>query len=101
MALTPESIRKIATLARLRCTPEEEAVFARQLDRVVDYIDQLERFESGESAVSSLPRVPPVREAEDLPRSGLPREAFLANAPASALSEVLVVPEVKSGGDDG
>lgn len=105
MALTPESIRKIATLARLRCTPEEEAVFARQLGRVVDYIDQLERFESGEGVFSGLPRVPPVREAEDLPRPGLPREAFLANAPAPArsewLGEFLVVPEVKGGSDDG
>ncbi len=97
MALTPESIRKIATLAQLRCTPEEEAVFASQLGRVVEYIDQLERFESGESAFFGLPRVPPVREAEDLPRPGLPREAFLANAPASALGEFLVVPEVKRG----
>jgi aspartyl-tRNA(Asn)/glutamyl-tRNA(Gln) amidotransferase subunit C len=104
MALTPESIRKIATLARLRCTPEEEAAFARQLSRVVDYVGQLERFESGESAVSGPFRVSPVREAEDLPRPGrleLPREAFLANAPAVALGEFLVVPEIKGGSDDG
>lgn len=100
MALTPESIRKIATLARLRFTPEEEGVLARQLGRIVDYIDQLERFESGESAFSGLPRTPPVREADDLPRPGLPRESFLANAPASALGEFLAVPEVKGGSDD-
>jgi aspartyl-tRNA(Asn)/glutamyl-tRNA(Gln) amidotransferase subunit C len=101
MALTPESIRKIATLARLRFTPEEEGVLARQLGRIVDYIDQLERFETGESdPAAALSRGQPVREADDLPRPGLPREAFLANAPASALGEFLVVPEVKGGSDD-
>lgn len=106
MALTPESIRKIATLARLRCTPEEELVFARQLGRIVDYIDQLERFETGESdpaAFAHEPREPwgaPMREADDRPRPCLPREAFLANAPASAFGEFLAVPEVKGGNDD-
>lgn len=102
MALTPESIRKIATLARLRCTPEEEAVFARQLGRVVEYIDQLERFETGEGDPAVAPAFrDAVREADDRPRPGLPREAFLANAPASALGAFLAVPEVKGGsGDD-
>lgn len=101
MALTPESIRKIATLARLRCTSEEEAVFAQQLGRIVDYIDQLERFETGESdPAAAVPQGLPVREADDRPRPCLPREVFLANAPAAALGEFLVVPEVKGGSDD-
>lgn len=97
MALTPEDVRKIASLARLRFSPDEERVFTEQLGHIVDYIDQLQRFETGEgeSAV-----VAPVQEAEDRPRPCLPREVFLANAPASALGELLVVPEVKGEGDD-
>ena len=106
MALTPEDIRKIATLARLRVTPEEEGVLAQQLGRVVEYIDQLERFETGESDSAVAPFLESaVREADDVPRPSLPREVFLANAPAPArsqsLGEFLVVPEVKGGSDDG
>ena len=42
MALTTEDTRKIATLARLRFTPEEEARLTGQLAKIVDYIDQLQ-----------------------------------------------------------
>jgi Asp-tRNA(Asn)/Glu-tRNA(Gln) amidotransferase C subunit len=119
MALTTEEVRKIASLARLRFTPEEEAAFAGQLGKIVDYIDQLQRFEAGAppaaaagaaasgmlpAAVSpilplhSLPPLPPgaraAPEDDDLPRPCLPRESFLANAPA-ALDGFLLVPEVR------
>ena len=97
MALTPEDVRKIASLARLRFSPDEERVFTDQLGHIVDYIDQLQRYETGEV---DLAAVSPVREAQDQPRPCLPREVFLANAPASALGEFLVVPEVKGGSGD-
>jgi aspartyl-tRNA(Asn)/glutamyl-tRNA(Gln) amidotransferase subunit C len=92
MALTPEEVRKIASLARLRFPPEQEALLVHQLGQIVDYIDQLQAYEGagGEAAA-----VAPVREAEDVPRPCLPRELFLANAPASAFGEFLAVPEVK------
>jgi aspartyl-tRNA(Asn)/glutamyl-tRNA(Gln) amidotransferase subunit C len=93
MALTLDQVRKIAGLARLRLSAEEEARFAEQLGRVVDYIDQLERFTPPEpiaesAAVASLP------EAADAVAPCLPREIFLANAPA-AIDGFLLVPEVK------
>ena len=97
MALTTEEVRKIASLARLRFTPEEETVFAGQLGRIVDYIDQIKTL-AGEGEAAGVPR--PVREADDIPRPCLPRELVLANAPASALGEFLVVPEVKGGSVD-
>jgi aspartyl-tRNA(Asn)/glutamyl-tRNA(Gln) amidotransferase subunit C len=99
MALTLEEVRKIASLARLRFSPEEERVFTDQLGHIVDYIDQLQRFETGDVETEAAAALP-VREAEDRPRPCLPRELFLANAPASALGEFLVVPEVKGGGED-
>ena len=100
MALTTEEVRKIASLARLRFTPEEEAAFAGQLGKIVDYIDQLQRFEAGAppAAVAPLPPMPPISRAapedDDVPRPCLPREVFLANAPA-ALDGFLLVPEVR------
>jgi aspartyl-tRNA(Asn)/glutamyl-tRNA(Gln) amidotransferase subunit C len=97
MALTTEEVRKIASLARLRFTPDQEVLFASQLGRIVDYIDQLQAYDTGEG---STPAGAPVREAEDAARPCLPRELFLANAPASALGAFLVVPEVKGGAND-
>lgn len=92
--LTTEDVRKIAALARLRFTPEEEARFAGQLGAVVDYIDQLQRFETGRAG--EPPEAGPVgHEAEDRAQACLPRESFLANAPA-ALDGFLLVPEVKT-----
>jgi aspartyl-tRNA(Asn)/glutamyl-tRNA(Gln) amidotransferase subunit C len=109
MALTIEEVRKIASLARLRFSPEEEATFAGQLGKIVDYIDQLQRFEpgAGAAAAQAVPAAPgdpayaraaaapaASREADDRTRPCLPRESFLRNAPA-ALDGFLLVPEVK------
>lgn len=96
MALTHEDVRKIAALARLRFSPEEEERFAGQLGKIVDYIDQLQAYE-GAAGDTGAPSG--VREAEDRQHECLPRERFLANAPAS-LDAFLLVPEVKGGGDD-
>jgi aspartyl-tRNA(Asn)/glutamyl-tRNA(Gln) amidotransferase subunit C len=95
MALTNEDVRKIAALAQLRFSPEEEERFTGQLARIVDYIDQLQSF----SPDMSQTPVSGVREAADLPSPCLPRERFLANAPA-ALDGFLRVPEIKGGGGD-
>jgi aspartyl-tRNA(Asn)/glutamyl-tRNA(Gln) amidotransferase subunit C len=102
MALTTEEVRKIASLARLRFTPEEEAAMAGQLGKIVDYIDQLQRLDAGKpdaaaAATPGGPLAPELRaapEADDVPRPCLPRETFLANAPA-AKDGFLLVPEVK------
>jgi aspartyl-tRNA(Asn)/glutamyl-tRNA(Gln) amidotransferase subunit C len=97
MALTTEEVRKIASLARLRFTPEEEAAFAGQLGKIVDYIDQLQRLEAGAGSAPLAP-MPPISRAapedDDSPGPCLPRETFLANAPA-VLDGFLLVPEVR------
>jgi aspartyl-tRNA(Asn)/glutamyl-tRNA(Gln) amidotransferase subunit C len=96
MALTTEEVRRIASLARLRFTPEEESVFVHQLGRIVGYIDQITQLQAFEGERSAGAQ-PPVQEAEDVVRPCLPRERFLANAPQSAFGEFLVVPEIKGG----
>jgi aspartyl-tRNA(Asn)/glutamyl-tRNA(Gln) amidotransferase subunit C len=101
MALTTEDVRKIAILARLRLNPEEEQLFAGQLGKIVDYIDQLQKYEieEGEEGSPFLAGEPGAHEAIDQVRPCLPRAEFLANAPA-ALGGFLLVPEVK-GSDHG
>jgi len=101
MTLTTDSVRRIATLARLRLSPEEETLFAGQLGKVVDYIDQLQQYEVGMGEEETfLPAgEPEAHEASDEIHPCLPRAEFLANAPA-ALDGFLLVPEVK-GSDHG
>lgn len=91
MALTLEQVRKIAALARLRFTPEEEAVFVGQLGKIVDYIDQLQRFETSSEGEAVLG----AREADDRAQECLSRAGFLANAPAS-MDGFLLVPGVRT-----
>lgn len=95
MALTNEDVRKIAALAQLRFSPEEEERLNLQLARIVDYIDQLQSFAPDTPPTA----VPGVREAADLPQACLPRERVLANAPAT-LDGFLRVPEIKGGSGD-
>ena len=99
MALTTDQVRKIASLARLRFTPEEERRLAGELGAIVDYIDQLQGAPG--DAVPAGEATAGAPEAEDRARPGLAREVFLANAPAAALGAFLVVPEVKGGGGEG
>ena len=79
MALTAQEVRRVADLARLELTAEEAELFARQLGRVVEYIDQLARFET---APVEVPRFDAAA-AADVPEPCLPAEAALANAPRS------------------
>lgn len=93
MALTIDEVRRIATLARLRLTSDEEATFAAQLGRIVEYIDQLSRFQAVEPGNGAAAQEP----AADTPEECLPWPAIQRNAPAT-LETFLVVPQVK--GDD-
>ncbi len=109
MALTIDDVRKIATLARLRLTAEEEATFTGQLGTVVEYIDQLQAFDAGQASGSGHPGLSgdsdsgvaagDSREAADQTVPCLGRQEFLRNAP-QALDAFLVVPAVKAGGGD-
>ena len=94
MSLSIEEVRRIASLARLRLSPDQEDLFARQLGRIVEYIDQLRSFETEAAAPAAVNGVP---EAPDTIAPGLDRDVFLANAP-QAVDGFLVVPQVKGEG---
>lgn len=94
MALTIDEVRKIAALARLRLSAEEEEKFVPQLGRVVAYIDQLRLFETAEPQEAE--RGP--REAADRVEPCLPVDVVLRNAPEK-FGELLVVPQVRAADD--
>ena len=90
MALDLEEVRKIAQLARLDLSPEEEVTFVGQLGQILDYIDQLKEVEGVPARTEG--RAP---EAPDRVAPSLPIEAFLDNAPES-MDHFLLVPQVKA-----
>ena len=79
MSLSVDEVRKIALLARLRLSAEEEQTFAPQLGR--------SWTTSPSSSATRAPRrgseATPGLEAADVPAASLPREALLDNAPAA------------------
>jgi aspartyl-tRNA(Asn)/glutamyl-tRNA(Gln) amidotransferase subunit C len=84
MSLSLDEVRRIARLARLRLSPEEEAAFAGQLSAILDHVAQLGALDvSGVEPMThalAAGEAAALRPDELLP--GLSPEEALANAPA-------------------
>ena len=83
MALSLEEVRRIAALARLRLTPEEERTFASQLSAILDHVAELRELDV--TGVEPMTHAlagegPDLLVVVLLP--SLPPEEALANAPA-------------------
>jgi aspartyl-tRNA(Asn)/glutamyl-tRNA(Gln) amidotransferase subunit C len=78
--VTPETVRQIAGLARLRVPDAELDLWSEQLSRIVGYIDQLKQIPE-EAFAGEAPSgyATPLR--EDSPRDGHGPEALEPNAP--------------------
>jgi len=83
MALSLEEVRRIAALARLRLTPDDERTFAGQLSAILDYVRQLEELDVSqvEPMTHALAAGEPAPLREDEVRPSLPPERALQNAP--------------------
>jgi aspartyl-tRNA(Asn)/glutamyl-tRNA(Gln) amidotransferase subunit C len=83
MSLSLDEVRRIAALARLRLTPEDERTFAGQLSAILDYVRQLEELDV--SQVEPMTHALAAGEAatlrEDEVRPSLAPEQALRNAP--------------------
>ena len=77
--VTPEVVRKVAELARLRVAESEIGRWAGQLSRIVSYIDQLAAIPEEAFAKVAPAEATPLR--SDDPRPGRGDEALAANAP--------------------
>ncbi len=94
--VTPEVVRKIAALARLRVPDSEIDLWTEQLGRIVSYIDQLKEIPKEAFRGAPSPAATPVR--EDAPSAGHGKAALEANAPR-ALHDYGVVPRVVGSGE--
>ena len=90
MAVSKEEVQKIATLARLRFSDEEEDRLADELSRVLDYMDTLQEVDTA--------GVPPMSHVlteenvfrEDEVEQRIKRKDALSNAPETDGTYVLV-----------
>ena len=79
--LDQEQIKKVAHLARLALTEEEEVKFTAQLGDILDYVQQLDELDTADTKpttraidVSNVTRA-------DVRETSLEREAMLESAP--------------------
>jgi len=78
--LTKAEVERIAELARLELSPEDTALFARQLTAILDYAATVQQVDtSGVEATGTAPGLTPWR-ADD-PGASIGRDAALAGAP--------------------
>ena len=97
MTLSTEDVKKVAKLARLKLTPEEEQQFASQLGQILDYIEMLKEPDTDnvEPMAHTADVVNVFRRDEVTP--SLDREAALRNAPKSD-GKYFLVPQIFEGG---
>lgn len=83
MPVSRDDVRKVALLARLSFTPEEEDRLVDELNRMLDYVAALNELDT--TGVSPTAHVLPIENAfrDDAPGKSLDRDAALSNAPLS------------------
>ncbi|BCL38099.1 Asp-tRNA(Asn)/Glu-tRNA(Gln) amidotransferase subunit GatC [Nostoc sp. MS1] len=88
-----EQVRKVALLARLELTPEEEEQFTTQLGSILDYVEQLNELD-----VSNVPPTTRAIDVSNVTRKDdlqpyADREAILSSAPEQE-GEFFKVPKI-------
>ncbi|MCS6987038.1 MAG: Asp-tRNA(Asn)/Glu-tRNA(Gln) amidotransferase subunit GatC [Sphingomonadaceae bacterium] len=93
MAVTAETVRTVARLARLRVSDDEIPALQEELTRILSWVDQLQAVDT--TGVEPMTRVMPVTRAwrADEVTDGDCRDALLANAP-QAVHGFFAVPKV-------
>ena len=81
MALTPETVKQVAGLARLSLAEAEVELFTQQLNNVLNYVEKLNELDTTD--VPPMAHVLELNNAfrEDEVQDSLPLEDALANAP--------------------
>jgi aspartyl-tRNA(Asn)/glutamyl-tRNA(Gln) amidotransferase subunit C len=81
MALTPETVKQVAALARLRLAETEVELFTRQLNNILNYVEKLNELDTTD--VPPMAHVLELNNAlrEDEVQDCLLLEEALANAP--------------------
>ena len=93
MPIEKDDVKHVAQLARLKLTEEEINYFAKQLDSIINYIDQLKEVNT--SNVEPTTHVLPIQNVfrDDAVLPSLKAEGALKNAPSKE-NEFFKVPRI-------
>ncbi len=82
MKITKEEVKRVATLARLELSPEEEDLLTHQLDKIFQYMEKLDQLDT--TTVEPLTQVGEITNAfrEDRVVNRPATDPLLSNAPA-------------------
>ena len=82
MKITREEVLHVASLARLRLSPEHEEMLTGQLDKILQYVEKLDQLDTSnvEPLAHAVDIVNAFREDRVVPSSS--RDSVLSNAPA-------------------
>jgi len=81
MKLTRESVQRVATLARLRLTADEEFALTAELEQILDYMDKLNELDTLDVELFNHVVDNPDALREDKVSNQPNADALLANAP--------------------
>ncbi|MBF0180638.1 MAG: Asp-tRNA(Asn)/Glu-tRNA(Gln) amidotransferase subunit GatC [Magnetococcales bacterium] len=81
MSITADTVRHVATLARLEISPEEIDTYAEQLNRILGLMEQLRQIPTSGIAPMSHAVEMTLPERDDLVVNTDRRDVMLANAP--------------------
>ena len=81
MKLSREEVQRVAVLARLRLTPEEQSSLTDELDRILGYMDKLNQLDTADVELFSHAANITNTLREDRVTNRPNADALLANAP--------------------
>ena len=90
MSLTPEDIRRLAELARIRFDPNEQAALLIALNQVFGVIEQLRAVDTDGVVPMTHPQAAPLRERDDAVTETDQRELNQRGAPSVERGRYLV-----------
>ena len=92
-----KELDKLTKLCRIECTAEEKKALQHHLASILKYVDQLKEVDTAgvEPCYSVLQTLTNVMREDEIGET-LPRELFLANAPAHVGGLIRVPPVIKT-----
>lgn len=93
MKITLEEVERVAHLARLSLTDEEKVSMTKDMEMILEFADQINKYEVDD--VNATSHVIPINNVfrDDIVRESMDRDELLANAP-STINGCYSVPKV-------
>ncbi len=93
MSVDRDTVRRIATLARIRVEEDELEPLSRELSSILDWIEQLNEVDTADVPPMTSVEDMPMKKREDVVTDGFCVEDALANAPERE-GDFFAVPKV-------